>query len=110
VLVRGWKSTINRKEKMNQPQPSITQPARFTRVREIAVRRFIDTWNFSMPYHDIGSALNCGECNALHRLLLAFNATEAARALMEAHVEGDDEGDAPDHFSLKNLPGKRLTQ
>jgi hypothetical protein len=101
VLVCGWKSTINRKEKMNQPKPSVTQPAQFTRVQEIVVRHFIDMWNLSMPYHDIGAALNCGECNALHEMLLAFNATEAAQALMDAHVAGDDEGDDPKHFRLK---------
>ena len=89
--------------------PSISKPnrpkafhrANITPEQAQAVRHFIETWNLSMPYHDIGSALNCGECNALHRMLLAFIANEAARALMEAHVEGDDEGDDPEHFRLK---------
>jgi hypothetical protein len=84
---------------INGPQQIVR--AKFSSKQKEVVRHFIHSWNFSMPYHDIGSALNCGECNALHRLLLAFNANEAARALMEAHVEGDDEGDDPDHFRLK---------
>ena len=66
-----------------------------------AIGNFIDTWNLSMPYHDIGSALNCGECNALFALLMAFNAPEAAEALLQAHVAGDDEGDDPKHFRMK---------
>jgi hypothetical protein len=66
-----------------------------------AVRRFIECWNLSMPYHDIGRALNCGECNALRDLLLAFGEANAAKALMEAHALGDDEGDDPEHFRIR---------
>ena len=86
-----------------------TRQARITREQEKAVRNFIETWNLSMPYHDIGAALNCGECNALHQMLLALGATQAAQALMKAHVEGDDEGDDPDHLrcraEMKNPSG-----
>ena len=85
---------------MNQPKPSVTHATQFTKVQKIAVRTFIDAWNLSMPYHDIGAALNCGECNALHEMLIAFGATQAAQALMEAHVAGDDEGDDPAHVIL----------
>jgi hypothetical protein len=87
---------------MNQPKASVTQPAHFTRAQEIAVRNFIDAWDLSMPYHDIGAALNCGECNALHELLVTFDATEAATALMQAHVTGDDEGDDAAHVRIKS--------
>ena len=86
---------------MNQPKPSVTQPTKFTRDQKIAVRQFIAGWDLSMPYHDIGAALNCGECYALHEMLVAFGATQAAKALMEAHVEGDDEGDDPAHWEFK---------
>jgi hypothetical protein len=86
---------------MNQPKSSVTQPAHFTRAQEIAVRHFIDVWDLSMPYHDIGAALNCGECNALYQMLVAFGSTGADRALMEAHVAGDDEGDDPAHVHFK---------
>jgi hypothetical protein len=72
-----------------------------THQQKQALRHFIECWNLSMPYHDIGSALNCGECNALHEMLVAFGATQAAQALMEAHVEGDDEGDDPAHWEFK---------
>jgi hypothetical protein len=86
---------------MNQPKPSVIRSTQFTRVQEIAVRNFIDAWNLSMPYHDIGAALNCGECNALYEMLAALGATQAAQALMEAHVEGDDGGDDPAHWEFK---------
>jgi hypothetical protein len=86
---------------MNQLKPSVSQSTKYTQAQEIAVRQFIAVWDLSMPYHDIGAALNCGECNALHEMLVAFGATQAAKALMEAHVEGDDKGDDPAHWELK---------
>jgi hypothetical protein len=69
--------------------------------QEQAVRRFIDCWNLSMPYDEVGPLLNCGECNALHELLQVFGATAAAEALILAHAAGDDEGDDPQHLELK---------
>ena len=69
--------------------------------REQAVRQFVDCWNLSMPYHEIGPALTCIECNALHRLLLVYGAPEVARALLEAHVAGDEEDDDPVHFKIR---------
>ena len=93
------------KEVRLEPEPAAApvHPPVMTRQQEQAVRRFIECWNLSMPYHGIGSALNCGECNALHQLLMAFEAVPAADALMAAHAVGDDEGDDPEH--LKFLAG-----
>jgi hypothetical protein len=72
-----------------------------THQQEQAVRRFIECWNLSMPYHDIGSALNCIECNALHDLLVAMGEQGTANASLEAHVAGDEEGDDPEHLRFK---------
>ena len=85
------------------PNPTQKIEFHFTQVQEAAVRNFIQVWNLSMPYHDIGPALNCGETNALHGMLLAFGAIEAADALMAAHVQGDDLGDDPAHLHQRNL-------
>jgi hypothetical protein len=82
-------------------QEDITQP-RSAQEQARAIHNFIESWNLSMPYHDIGSALNCGECNSRHQLLVAFGATQAAQALMQAHVAGDDEGDDPEHVRIKS--------
>ena len=78
-----------------------TTAAELNPEQEASVRSFLECWNLSMPYHDIGSALNCGECNALHAMLLAFGALDAARALIEAHSADDDQGDDPDHLRIK---------
>jgi CelD/BcsL family acetyltransferase involved in cellulose biosynthesis len=93
---------MNRKNKpkTHAGQENITQP-RSVQEQGRAVRNFIESWNLSMPYHDIGAALNCGETNALHQMLVAFGATQAAQALMQAHVAGDDEGDDPEHVRIK---------
>jgi len=101
VLVRCLKSTTNSTIEMNQPKIFTNRSTQFTRFQEIVVRNFIDVWDLSMPYHDMGAALNCGECNALHEMLIAFGATQAALALMEAHLAGDDEGDAAAQVSFK---------
>lgn len=82
-------------------KPEALAPAGIITQKEQAVRRFIDCWNLSMPYHEIGRVLNCEECNALHELLLAFGAADAANALMQAHVALDDEGDDPQHVQIK---------
>jgi hypothetical protein len=84
-----------------QANPRETIRPCFAPEQEEAVRNFLDTWNLSMPYHEIGSALNCGECNAPHQMLVAFGATQAAQALIQAHVAGDDEGDDPEHVRIK---------
>ena len=54
-----------------------------------------------MPYHDIGSALNCIECNVFCDLLIAMGEQGTADALLEAHVAGDEEGDDPEHLRIK---------
>ena len=57
-----------------------------TPEQEPTIRQFTDTWNLSMPYHDIGTILNRGECNALLGLWYAFEEFEAGRALLESQV------------------------
>jgi hypothetical protein len=72
-----------------------------TKHQEAAVREFIEGWNLSMPYHELGPALTCIECNALYRLLISFGDLSAAGALLKAHTACDEEGDDPEHLRIK---------
>lgn len=43
---------------------------------------------------DVGTALNCGEVEALAALLTALGHPDLAATWIECHAEGDDEGDS----------------
>ena len=42
---------------------------------------------------DVGTSLNCGEVEALAALLEALGHPDLAQAWIDAHADGDDEGD-----------------
>ncbi|MGR6922578.1 hypothetical protein ACU635_50705 [[Actinomadura] parvosata] len=43
--------------------------------------------------HDVATTLNCGEVNALAELLAAMDEPDLAATWIDAHADGDDEGD-----------------
>ncbi|MFI9558852.1 hypothetical protein [Nonomuraea endophytica] len=68
------------------PTPDVTIPG------EIA-DAFTDAWNGYLA-DDVGTALSCGETNALADLLTAFGHPNLAATWIHAHSQGDDEGDS----------------
>ena len=63
---------------------------------DAALEEFAQVWSDPYLYDDIGTALACREADALASVLRELGKPDAADALIEAHAEGDDEGD--DHY------------
>lgn len=57
-----------------------------------AFHAFVSTWDF-YTFYDIGPSLTCRETETMCDMLAAFSKHEAADALREGHIGGDDHGD-----------------
>jgi hypothetical protein len=62
-----------------------------------ATADFLTVWTADTLLEDIATALSCSEMDALYDLLVEYGKRDAALSLLEAHREGDDEGD--EHFT-----------
>jgi hypothetical protein len=54
---------------------------------------------------DLGPALQCAEADAVLDFLEAWHRDDAAKALLDAHSEGDDDDDAHGHVNYPHFPG-----
>lgn len=64
-------------------------------IPDVIAHAFTDAFDGYCAY-DVGTALNCGEADALADLLAALGAPNLADTWIDAHAQGDDEGDS--HF------------
>lgn len=67
---------------------------KLTTTEADALRKFADVWSDGNLHNDIGDRLTCHEADALAGALTALGDAEAGQGLLEAHAEGDEEGDA----------------
>ena len=60
------------------------------------LENFAEVWGDPYLLDDIGTSLSCTEAEALAALLRELGKDGSAVSLIDAHAEGDDEGD--EHF------------
>ena len=66
-----------------------------------ALNTFLIVWSSGDMLSEVATTLTCTECDALARLLRAHGENEAADTLLDAHVEGDEDGDDEEHLKRK---------
>lgn len=64
------------------------------------LENFLDVWSGDLGL-DIGPHLSCDECEALCDLMEVYRDREVAEQIRLYHALSDDDGDMPQHVSIK---------